>query len=1001
MLATISNRMTTMLVLVFILASTAHAGSVIFVDDDAPPGGDGLSWDTAYRFLQDGLSQALGSALAYGGGGISEIHVAQGTYKPDRDEANPRGTGDREASFNLVNGVSLMGGYAGIGADDPDARDIELYETILSGDLLGNDGPDFQNNDENSYHIIVGSNTDDTTMLDGFTVTAGNADGGDLDEPLGQGGGIFLNSANATIQRITFTANFAKTGGSTIVRQQSNPTFSDCMFIGNKAAAFGGAATVESASSPQFQGCSFDENSALIGGGAMWITSGSTGLANCTFTDNQIPQAPGQARGGAIDADGASITLTITDCTFSRNSAANAGLGGALHIFRGNAIVSNSVFSENTATQDGGAIIIRSSNPSLFIESSLFNNNSSEGGGALACYEGSIVANSVIFDQNVSLNRGGAISNSADLELVHCQLTKNVVEANGQQGGGAIFNSGQLQMLDCILNGNQSQSRGGGIYNNAGGIGFSATNCVFYANIGNDGGGIRALQVVDLRNCILWGNIDNSGNLQQGQLHVPSVDADYNCIEGFTGELGGEGNIADDPLFVDVNGSDGIPGTLDDDFHLSPGSPCIDLGDPLFEPDVDAMDIDGNERLVACRVDIGVDEVPFIGVDCNVNGVSDGCDLLSGFSKDCNFNMIPDECDIANSSSADCNANGIPDQCDVQSTFTFASANLSPLGYQWQQWATLLWPPDAIDDVHLFFNAVAVLGSGGSFVDVDINGEYVGTIFASGANNCPFNPDTDELVVPAEIFNLAGETGIVIINFAPTPFVDPTSCNDQTYINVTVEYPIEASSTDINNNGVPDECEPDFDIKPGSCPNPFNTKSHGMMPAAILGTKNFDTSLINIASLTIARADGVGGSVAPNEGPPGPHSTFDDVGTPFNGELCDCHELDGDGITDLVMHFSTPQMVESLQLSDLPGGSQVELVISGMLTDTTPFTAIDCIELVPAGDLDGDGSVTATDMIMLFSAWGSCRTCIDCSADLDGDCAVNISDLLILLGDWG
>ena len=193
----------------------------------------------------------------------------------------------------------------------------------------------------------------------------------------------------------------------------------------------------------------------------------------------------------------------------------------------------------------------------------------------------------------------------------------------------------------------------------------------------------------------------------------------------------------------------------------------------------------------------------------------------------------------------------------------------------------------------------------------------------------------------------------------------------------------------------------DLDIKPGSCPNPFNTKSHGMMPAAILGTKNFDATLIDISSLTIARADGVGGSVAPNEGPPGPHSTFDDVGTPFEGELCDCHDLDGDGITDLVMHFSTPQMVEALQLSDLPGGSQVELVISGMLTDTTPFTATDCIELVPPGDMDGDGAVTILDMIILFSTWGSCSTCIDCEADLDGDCAVNVSDLLILIGSWG
>ena len=109
--------------ILFATASRSFAGGVLFVDDDAALGGDGIKWDTAYRFLQDALTDASG-------GGISEVHVAQGVYQPDRDEANPDGTGDRAATFQLINGVALMGGYAGIGAKDPDARDIELFETI-------------------------------------------------------------------------------------------------------------------------------------------------------------------------------------------------------------------------------------------------------------------------------------------------------------------------------------------------------------------------------------------------------------------------------------------------------------------------------------------------------------------------------------------------------------------------------------------------------------------------------------------------------------------------------------------------------------------------------------------------------------------------------------------------------------------------------------------------------------------------------------------------------
>lgn len=210
----------------------------------------------------------------------------------------------------------------------------------------------------------------------------------------------------------------------------------------------------------------------------------------------------------------------------------------------------------------------------------------------------------------------------------------------------------------------------------------------------------------------------------------------------------------------------------------------------------------------------------------------------------------------------------------------------------------------------------------------------------------------------------------------------------------------DATSQDENRNGIPDECEPSLDIKPGSCPNPLNRKSHGMMPAAILGTDFFDASQIDVSSVTLSRLDGIGESVSPNEGPPGPHSVLEDVGTPFSGELCDCHELQGDGVVDLSMHFSTQEVVEMLELNDLSPGSFVELTISGILLDKTPFTANDCIRLVPAGDMDGDGAVSATDLIIMFSNWGACAECIDCAADLDGNCYIDISDLLLLLTNW-
>ncbi|MEE9129589.1 MAG: S8 family serine peptidase [Phycisphaerales bacterium] len=53
------------------------------------------------------------------------------------------------------------------------------------------------------------------------------------------------------------------------------------------------------------------------------------------------------------------------------------------------------------------------------------------------------------------------------------------------------------------------------------------------------------------------------------------------------------------------------------------------------------------------------------------------------------------------------------------------------------------------------------------------------------------------------------------------------------------------------------------------------------------------------------------------------------------------------------------------------------------------------------GDLDGDGTVGASDLLILLVNWGPCADCNDCIADLNGDCSVGAADLLILLVNWG
>ena len=170
----------------------------------------------------------------------------------------------------------------------------------------------------------------------------------------------------------------------------------------------------------------------------------------------------------------------------------------------------------------------------------------------------------------------------------------------------------------------------------------------------------------------------------------------------------------------------------------------------------------------------------------------------------------------------------------------------------------------------------------------------------------------------------------------------------------------KGTSLDTNGNGIPDECEIFADIKPGACPNSFNRNSHGVLTVALVGTDSFDPIEVDLSTVELSRADGVGGSVAPNEGPPGPHSEFEDMATPFDGQLCGCHEVEGDGITDLSVKFRSDDLVAALELDDLPAGDLVELVVSGMLLDGTEFSASDCIRLVPPGTPPGMMAVGST-----------------------------------------
>ena len=269
---------------VILACASLAAGATIYVDDDAVGANTGSSWTDAYVFLHDALAAAANG---------DEIWVAEGIYKPDHGAGIT--PGDREATFQLVNGVTLRGGYAGLGKPDPYARDVQLYEAVLSGDLNGND-VGWDNYDANSYHVVTTDSVGGSTVFDGFTITSGYASGvypGDLD-PHTKGAGMYSIYSYHIIRNCRFTKNKQRTeggdssnvGGGGMYNYGGGPTILNCDFIENMSGEWGGAVYNRGSWGTQFVNCRFIGNISGYVSGVMLQVGDTSTFTNCIFADS-------------------------------------------------------------------------------------------------------------------------------------------------------------------------------------------------------------------------------------------------------------------------------------------------------------------------------------------------------------------------------------------------------------------------------------------------------------------------------------------------------------------------------------------------------------------------------------------------------------------------------------------------------------------------------------------------------------------------------------------
>jgi hypothetical protein len=269
-------------------------------------------------------------------------------------------------------------------------------------------------------------------------------------------------------------------------------------------------------------------------------------------------------------------------------------------------IVAPGVYVENVHFH-GKNIILRSTDPlnPLIVASTIIDGNQANSVVTFSGAEGESCALTGFTIRNGRGQHGAGIRGQEHGSplITRAVIENNIIVGNStsSHGAGVAWCYGIIR--NNLIAGNTSGWEGGGIW----GSGGTIHNNTVVRNKAVTGGGLCSCEG-SILNCIIWGNTASTGS--QVQLHNSGVTPVFSCIQDWAG--GGEGNIAEDPCFVDLDGADDAPLTCEDnDYHLAANSPCIDAGKNenwMWR----ATDLDGNNRIfygiLSRTVDMGVYE---------------------------------------------------------------------------------------------------------------------------------------------------------------------------------------------------------------------------------------------------------------------------------------------------------------------------------------------------------------------------------------------------------
>ena len=529
-------------------AEVTQAQTTWYVDKCGDEGAGCTGWDDACPDLQTALS------LASSG---DEIWVAAGTYKPDS------GVPSRFATFRMVTGVSVYGGFDGTETLLEERAGL-FDQTVLSGHLGADVGSDCcepngtpgcecsgcvedvcsalpsccttewtsgcaddaqtlcpalcgTSSSERSYHVLTAQFVGGGAALDGFVITGGQANGACCSHD--RGGAMFVHFSTLTVRNCKLIDNDASNVAAAVWMKNSSVTLVNCLIQDNEVSPGNSGAAIQDV---------FGSHLTLI----------DTVLRNNTL-------APSNTGGGAIfvggNCCGRGSTMTATGCTFSGNLGAT---GGAI-LNNGLAWMTNTLFIGNEAQGNGfGA--------------------ENGHGGAIANH-GELTVTNCSFSNNTAVLAGGGLSNgfeTSNTDLDSMTTVANTVfwgnSAPADTESGQIFSADDDLFIDysCVE----------GLTGSLGGTGNIGVDPLFADSAG--------------------GNLRLTGG-------SPCIDAADNTAVpvGVLTDLDGNPRFLDDVTTSDTGNPDGL-------------HPIVDMGAYEFETP-SCLDGDGDGMVTICHVPPG------------------------------------------------------------------------------------------------------------------------------------------------------------------------------------------------------------------------------------------------------------------------------------------------------------------------------------------------------------------------------------------------------------